>query len=109
MAATSALGADLYLQQGRIGRESGRRYYSPSPALAGKPSLPENLEWPTWNKSAHIQDEIDGLERIFECAQMKAGDSSEELRKNYQDKIAEMRKEMLAGERPLAFRAVVSA
>jgi len=76
--------------------------------FGGQPALPENFAWPTWNRSAHIQEEIDGLERIFECAQKKAGDSSEELRKNYQDKIAEKRKEMLAGERPLAFLGQLS-
>ncbi|MGA3081903.1 MAG: YwqG family protein [Terracidiphilus sp.] len=76
--------------------------------FGGKPVLPENLAWPTWNKSAHIQEEIDGLERIYECARKKAGDSSEELKKNYQDKIAEMRKEMLAGETPLAFLGQLS-
>jgi uncharacterized protein YwqG len=76
--------------------------------FGGRPMLPEDIAWPVWNKSAHIQEEIDGLERIFECCQKKAGDSSEELTKNYQDKIAEKRREMLAGERPLAFLGQLS-
>jgi len=76
--------------------------------FGGKPTLPENLAWPTWNKSAHIQEELAGLERIFACHQQKAEDSSEELRKNYQDKIAEKREEMLAGESPLAFLGQLS-
>jgi uncharacterized protein YwqG len=76
--------------------------------FGGKPTLPENLAWPTWNKSAHIEEEIAELDRIFECCQQKAGDSSEELRKNYEDKIAERRKAMSLGESPLAFLGQLS-
>jgi uncharacterized protein YwqG len=70
--------------------------------------LPEKVAWPTWNKCEHIQQGIAELERIFECCQKKAGDFSEELRKNYEDKIAERRKAMTLGESPLAFLGQLS-
>jgi uncharacterized protein YwqG len=76
--------------------------------FGGRPMLPEDVAWPVWNKSAHLQEEISGLEKIYACCGKKDGEPSEELKKNYEDKIAEKRREMQAGETPLAFLGQLS-
>jgi hypothetical protein len=76
--------------------------------FGGLPTLPENVAWPTWNKSAYIQDLIAVMERVFERGEQKAGGSSEDLRQKHQEKIAKKREEMLAGESPLAFLGQLS-
>lgn len=71
--------------------------------FGGLPTLPENVAWPTWNKSAHIQEAIAIKERIFERDLEKAKRSTENLRKKHQEEIAKKREELLLGETPLAF------
>lgn len=43
------------------------------------------------------------MERIFECYRQTAGRFSEDVKQNHQDRIAEKRREMLAGDSALAF------
>jgi uncharacterized protein YwqG len=76
--------------------------------FGGLPTLPENLAWPTWNKSTYIQNSIAKMERIFERDQQKAGGSSEELKQKHQDEIAKKSEEMSIGESPLAFLGQLS-
>jgi uncharacterized protein YwqG len=76
--------------------------------FGGLPTLPENVAWPTWNKSAHIQEAIAIMDRIFERDQQKTAGSSEDLRKIHQAKIAKKREELLGGESPLAFLGQLS-
>jgi uncharacterized protein YwqG len=76
--------------------------------FGGLPTLPENVAWPTWNKTEHILNKIAVLERIFEKNRQKDGDSSEDLGQRIQEKIAKKREELLAGEVPLAFLGQLS-
>ena len=76
--------------------------------FGGLPTLPENVAWPTWNRSAHVQESIAIMERIFERNQQKAGGYSEDLKQKHEDKIAKKREELLVGESPLAFLGQLS-
>ncbi len=76
--------------------------------FGGLPTLPENVAWPTWNKSVYIQDLIAVMERVFERELTKAKGSTEDLRREHQERIAKKREEMLAGESPLAFLGQLS-
>jgi uncharacterized protein YwqG len=76
--------------------------------FGGLPTLPENVAWPTWNKSEHLREEIAVAERIFERNLLRTGGISEDLRGKHEKNLARMREEMLVGESPLAFLGQVS-
>ena len=59
--------------------------------FGGLPTLPENVAWPTWNKSVYIQDLIAVMERVFERELTKAKGSTEDLRREHQEDREEAR------------------
>lgn len=76
--------------------------------FGGLPTLPENVVWPTWNKTEHVLNKIKVLEKMLEKNLQKGADSSEDLSRGIQEKIAKKREELSAGEIPLAFLGQLS-
>jgi len=76
--------------------------------FGGRPTLPENVAWPTWNKRAYLEEKIAILERVYVANQKKAGGPSEELRQKHEEQVAKKRSEMSDVESPLTFLGQIS-
>lgn len=83
--------------------------------FGGQPSLPENVIWPDWDKSDHLQAEIASLEKRLEAFTQRSQNTPETIPgfrerrlKGFQSSIANKRDELSLGRIPLTFLGQLS-
>ena len=83
--------------------------------FGGLPLLPENMTWPTWDKSEHLKAEIASLEKRLDAYSLRTKDQSETIPgirerrlTGFRDSISKKREELSPGAVPLAFLGQVS-
>jgi uncharacterized protein YwqG len=83
--------------------------------FGGLPLLPENMAWPTWEKSEHLKAEIASLEKRLEAYTLRTKDQPETIPgirerrlTGFRNSISKKREELFIGNIPLAFLGQVS-